>query len=576
MNAIGNSNRPVFINDKGVPQECNENPKNAALVGTDANGALASRSLGFLLENSGGVIKVKNNIPDSQIPTAGSGNVLPVGIDANRQLVPAPHEGGGSSILDIYPIGSVYISIDYSFNPNVSFGGTWIRFGEGRCLWGANIDNSNLGNEIAPGLPTPSVSTTGGSVSAVESVPQMGILNETEGNIYYVGAPASAKNLSVSGISSSVLGDAIYGKSRTVQPPAIAVIFWRRVDPNDIYTVRFEDYDGTLIATENAIIGTSFSSISGSHTGLEHNNLTFKEWNTFGVDTIVSDMTVRAVYEYSVTFSIDSTTKYGHIVVDGTPLNSGTNYNSVTKTLDTSTDHTISVNVNADTTTDVYAFDEWSDGVTESTRIITVADVISGLDSLTAKFKTTKKLKITLYAETTTTSNTIVTYVNVLVNGERLVDNNNTRTFRPGDTVTIEILDGIDSTNYFEFLNWTDGSTDKVRTFTVPLDNQETSRTYRALVAKAYKFTLMTNDGTYVTTDPETEVSTLPDGIFQIEENKFYTYHRTGKTQPPDPIRDGHEFVGWYTNSALTTVYNWNASVTAAKTLYAKWNQVSS
>lgn len=44
MNAIGNSNRPVFIDAKGVPQECNENPKNATLVGTDANGALVAKT----------------------------------------------------------------------------------------------------------------------------------------------------------------------------------------------------------------------------------------------------------------------------------------------------------------------------------------------------------------------------------------------------------------------------------------------------------------------------------------------------------------------------------------------------
>ncbi len=39
----------------------------------------------------------------------------------------------------IYPIGSVYISVDSSFNPNTAFEGTtWEQFGQGKCLWGAN------------------------------------------------------------------------------------------------------------------------------------------------------------------------------------------------------------------------------------------------------------------------------------------------------------------------------------------------------------------------------------------------------------------------------------------------------
>ena len=58
------------------------------------------------------------------------------------------------SIDQIYPIGSVYITIEPTFDPNEAFEGTsWERFGAGRCLWGANEDNSNVGSEIEAGLP---------------------------------------------------------------------------------------------------------------------------------------------------------------------------------------------------------------------------------------------------------------------------------------------------------------------------------------------------------------------------------------------------------------------------------------
>lgn len=36
--------------------------------------------------------------------------------------------------LQAYPVGSIYISISSSFNPNSSFGGTWSKIAEGHCL----------------------------------------------------------------------------------------------------------------------------------------------------------------------------------------------------------------------------------------------------------------------------------------------------------------------------------------------------------------------------------------------------------------------------------------------------------
>lgn len=36
--------------------------------------------------------------------------------------------------LQAYPVGSIYMSISSSFNPNTSFGGTWSKIAEGQCL----------------------------------------------------------------------------------------------------------------------------------------------------------------------------------------------------------------------------------------------------------------------------------------------------------------------------------------------------------------------------------------------------------------------------------------------------------
>ena len=58
----------------------------------------------------------------------------------------------GTSFIDIvYPIGSIYETLDESFNPNTSFGGNWERI-QGRFLLGAGTpdDNthSNFGNNL--------------------------------------------------------------------------------------------------------------------------------------------------------------------------------------------------------------------------------------------------------------------------------------------------------------------------------------------------------------------------------------------------------------------------------------------
>jgi len=42
---------------------------------------------------------------------------------------------GGVTLLDVYPVGSIYISTS-STNPNSFFGGTWASYGQGRVLVG--------------------------------------------------------------------------------------------------------------------------------------------------------------------------------------------------------------------------------------------------------------------------------------------------------------------------------------------------------------------------------------------------------------------------------------------------------
>ena len=67
-------------------------------------------------------------------------------------------QGGGGSVLDFYPVGSYYETSDTSFNPNTSWGGTWILETEGQVhvsagsnytIAGALTDTSDGGSEDA-------------------------------------------------------------------------------------------------------------------------------------------------------------------------------------------------------------------------------------------------------------------------------------------------------------------------------------------------------------------------------------------------------------------------------------------
>jgi len=46
--------------------------------------------------------------------------------------------------------------------------------------------------------------------------------------------------------------------------------------------------------------------------------------------------------------------------------------------------------------------------------------------------------------------------------------------------------------------------------------------------------------------------------------------------KPADPTKAGLSFAGWFTDTGLTTPYDWTSQVTSSLTLYAKWNSASS
>lgn len=141
------------------------------------------------------------------------------------------------SILSmVYPVGSVYISVN-DVSPAAFLGGTWEKISQGRVLQGA-ANGQAAGTAVEAGLPAAYMPN-----GAFESI---GLVNDNwtgqctngcfsvrlrhgfaygsdggHGSDWQLGSYAY-------GFSNRTITGDCYGKSNTVQPPALLVNIWKR------------------------------------------------------------------------------------------------------------------------------------------------------------------------------------------------------------------------------------------------------------------------------------------------------------------------------------------------------------
>ena len=98
---------------------------------------------------TGDEIKTLIGVVEPAITTDGSSPSLASGITAEemRTLIGAKDASVVTpGILDIYPVGSIYMTMDNNFDPNVTFGGNWDRFAAGRMPIGVDANDNDFMN----------------------------------------------------------------------------------------------------------------------------------------------------------------------------------------------------------------------------------------------------------------------------------------------------------------------------------------------------------------------------------------------------------------------------------------------
>lgn len=122
----------------------------------------------------------------------------------------------------IYPIGSIYISTSATFNPNTTWGGTWVKTAQGRCLIGAN--------------DTYPIGSTGGEATHLLTTAEMPSHIHKFSRPAWTGAEYVAGDRYFSNVGSEKTCNAVSGQTETAgsnkphnnMQPYLAVYIWER------------------------------------------------------------------------------------------------------------------------------------------------------------------------------------------------------------------------------------------------------------------------------------------------------------------------------------------------------------
>ena len=122
----------------------------------------------------------------------------------------------------IYPVGSIYISTNSNFNPNTTWGGTWRKTAEGRCLIGAN-DTYPLGS--TGGEATHLLTQNEMPKHSHSTVNKYILANDTDGGKVYFKSGTDSSVTQSSRNTDEIGGNLPHNNMQ----PYLAVYIWERI-----------------------------------------------------------------------------------------------------------------------------------------------------------------------------------------------------------------------------------------------------------------------------------------------------------------------------------------------------------
>lgn len=133
-------------------------------------------------------------------------------------------------IIDfVYPVGSIYLSVN-KVSPETFMGGRWELIEEGRVLW--TTESNDGGELIDAGLPNikGDLTAVGGGSSGGWFTANGAFKEKSSGNRrYWASSNGASAGVSIGFEIDASKSNDIYGKSNTVQPPAIKVYAFKRI-----------------------------------------------------------------------------------------------------------------------------------------------------------------------------------------------------------------------------------------------------------------------------------------------------------------------------------------------------------
>ena len=144
----------------------------------------------------------------------------------DKELTPLTNIVSSEAVINlIYPVGSIYTSLDSSFDPNKSWvGTTWEKISSGKYIRATNTE-ADVGKDVAAGLPdiTGSINARAGYLWGANGCFSKGATGTT------VLQAQNGTDASYESFFKASASNSIYGKSNTVTPESIDAFIWKRV-----------------------------------------------------------------------------------------------------------------------------------------------------------------------------------------------------------------------------------------------------------------------------------------------------------------------------------------------------------